>query len=318
MITRRKFLEASSLALGGIALTGSGCNSSEEKNLIPFRIALNVSTIRPYRLPVDQQIDVCGAAGFDGVELWISDIQDYTDKGGRLSDLAAKLKDNNLILENIIGFAQWAADNPSKHNEGLLQMQHEMEITAALGGKHIAAPVMGISRSEAGNRLDELAQRYLRVIEVGKALGVIPLLELWGAGIVSKLADAVYIAIATGHADANLLLDFYHLYRGNNAFDSLNLIDVGRLPVFHMNDYPAHLPREQLKDSDRVYPGDGICPFGNLIPLLYKGGFKGAFSVELFNDSYCRNNTVAQVLATTLEKTRKVITQSLKINEKYI
>jgi len=301
MFTRRRFLETSALALG--ALTLPGCAS---KKTSPFRISLNVSTIRTYKLPVDRQIDVCGAAGFDGIELWMSDIQEYRNKGGSFSDLTAKLKNNSLVLENIIGFAQWSADDPDKRNEGVKQMQHEMEITAVLGGKHIAAPVMGISQFDR-SRSDEYAERFLRIIEAGKVIGVTPLLEIWGPGTLSKLADAVHMTIATGHPDANLLLDFYHLYRGGNSFDSLNLIDVARLPVFHMNDYPAAPPREQIKDSDRIYPGDGICPFDKLIPLLYKGGFRGSFSVELFNEGYCRNNTVEQVLATTLEKTRGVL-----------
>ena len=306
MLTRRKFLETTALALGAIAFPAIGYQG-ETRQQAPFRISLNVSTIRTYKLPVEQQIEVCGAAGFDGIELWTSDIQAYTGKGGSLSDLAAKLKSHHLILENIIGFAPWAADDPGKRDEGFLQMQREMEITAALGGKYIAAPVSGINRFER-SRLDEYAQRYLRIIEAGKKLGVTPLLELWGSGVISKLADAAYLAIATGHPDANLLLDFYHLYRGGNSFDSLNLINLAKLPVFHINDYPVDPPREQLKDSDRVYPGDGICPFNTLIPLFYKSGFRGAFSVELFNEGYCQNNTVAQVLATTIEKTRRVIT----------
>jgi len=304
MFTRRNFLETSAFALG--ALTLPGCAQGEAKKPSPFRISLNVSTIRTYKLPVDRQIEVCGAAGFDGIELWIPDIQAYQNNGGNLSDLAAKLKDNRLVLENIIGFAQWSADDPSKRDEGVRQMQREMEITATLGGKYIAAPVMGISQFDR-NRLDEYAERFLRIIEAGKASGVTPLLEIWGPGTLSKLADATYIAIATGHPDANLLLDFYHLYRGGNSFDSLSQINFAHIPVFHMNDYPASPPREQLKDSDRVYPGDGICPFDKLIPLLYKGGFRGGFSVELFNEGYCRDRTVEQVLATTLEKTRGVL-----------
>lgn len=305
MLTRRKFLGSSALALSGLGLPW-GCSTGDSKNQAPFRISLNVSTIRTYRLPVEQQIDVCSAAGFDGIELWMSDIQDYKNRGGSLNTLAAKLKDHRLILENVIGFAQWAADDPNKRDEGVLQMQHEMDITATLGGKYIAAPVMGIDSLER-EHLDDYAQRYLRIIEAGKPPGVTPLLELWGPGVLCKLADAAHIALATGHPDARLLLDFYHLYRGGNSFDSLELINLAHLPVFHMNDYPLAPPREQLNDRDRVYPGDGICPFDTLIPLLYRGGFRGAFSVELFNEEYGRNNTVEQVLATTLEKTKKII-----------
>jgi sugar phosphate isomerase/epimerase len=304
MLSRRNFLSISALAMGGLAF--SEAMPVNTRTSVTPRISLNVSTIRFYKLPVDQQIDVCGKAGFDGIELWVSDLEAYKESGGNWIDLAAKLKDNNLVSDNIIGFAPWAIDDPTKRDAGLQQMRREMEMTVSLGGKHIAAPLSGVNRLDSS--LDDLAERFLRVIETGKAVGVTPLLELWGAGALSKLADAVKIIIATGHPDANLLLDFYHLYRGGNSFDSLNLINLARLPVFHINDYPANPPREQLNDRHRVYPGDGICPFRSIIPLMQKGGFQGAFSVELFNDDYCKNNSVEQMLATTLEKTRKVVT----------
>ena len=307
---RRDFLKKmgiGALAFGGLGLTGASSVSTQQS--VSHRISLNVSTIRTYKLPVEQQIDVCGKAGFDGIELWMSDIEAYLEKGGSLTDLATRLKDNRLVLENIIGFAPWAVDDQSRRDAGLQQMQREMEMTASLGGKYIAAPMSGVNRLD-NSRLNDYADRFLRVIEVGKSQEVTPLLELWGSGALSKLEDAVHIVIATGHPDANLLLDFYHLYRGGNSFDNLDQINVARLPVFHMNDYPSTPPREQLRDSDRVYPGDGICPFDRVIPLLQKGGFQGTFSVELFNEGYCQNNTVEQVLATTLEKTKRVITQS--------
>jgi len=303
MLSRRDFLSASALTVGGLAL--SGATSAHIRQSVSHRISLNVSTIRPFRLPVDQQIEVCGKAGFDGIELWVSDLEAYREKGGSWRDIASRLKDNRLVLDNIIGFAQWAVDDQSRRDAGLQQMKREMEMTAALGGKFIAAPMGGVNRLESS--LDVYAERFLRVIETGKEVGVTPLLELWGAGALNKLADAVNIVIITGHPDANLLLDFYHLYRGGNSFDSLNLINLARLPVFHMNDYPSDPPREQLNDRHRVYPGDGICPFNRIIPLMQKGGFQGTFSVELFNEEYCRNNTVEQVLATTLEKTRRII-----------
>ena len=305
MLSRRKFFKTSALALSGLAVMGNN-QRGEVKKTEPFRISLNVSTIRSYRLPVDQQIDVCAKAGFDGIELWVSDIQAYQERGGSLTDLAAKLKDNRLVLDNIIGFAQWAVNDQSRRDAGFQQIRREMEMTATLGGKYIAAPMSGVNQLDSS--LDDYAERFLRVIEAGKAVGVTPLLELWGAGALNKLADAVTIIIATGHPDANLLLDFYHLYRGGNSFNGLSLINVARLPVFHINDYPADPPREQLNDRHRVYPGDGICPFTNIIPKMQEDGFNGAFSIELFNEEYCRNNTVEQVLATALEKTRKVIT----------
>ena len=307
MQSRRKFLETSALTLTGLTLglplTRCRKASSTEK---PFRVSLNTSTIRTYQFPIEKQIEVCGAAGFDGIELWVSDIQKYLDKGGKLADLAKKLKDNRLVLENIIGFAPWISEDEQQRKAGQLQMQREMEMTAQLGGKYIAAPVMEIKRIDR-ERLEEYAQHYRHILETGKSVGVVPLLELWGAGALYSIADAVHIAIGTGHPDANLLLDFYHIFRGGNSFDSMKLINIARLPLFHINDYPDAPAREQLNDSHRVYPGDGICPFPTILPFLFKSGFHGGFSVELFNDSYCKQNTAEQMLTVTLEKTKSLL-----------
>ena len=311
MITRRQFVETSAMALAGftVGLPLSGCKEnkpdSPEK---PFRISLNTSTINPYKLPVDQQIELCGVAGFDGIELWISDIMKYLDKGGSLADLARKLKDNRLVLENIIGFAQWSSEDEQIRKAGQLQMQREMELTAQLGGKFIAAPMMGVKRVDR-ERLEDFSRYYLHILEIGKSTGVTPLLELWGAGALYNLADAVHVALGTGHPDANFLLDFYHLYRGGNSFDSLRVLNVARLPLFHINDYPDFPVRDQLTDKDRVYPGDGICPFGTILPVLFESGFCGAFSVELFNESYCKQ-PVEEMLSFTLNKTKQLITHN--------
>ena len=314
MLTRRKFLETTALATAGISagVALSGCNDKNEVSpKIQVRISLNTSTIRPYQLPVEQQIEVCGAAGFDGIELWISDIQKYLDSGGSLSDLAQKLKDNRLVLENIIGFAQWMSDDEQRRHAGQLQMKQEMEWTAQLGGNYIAAPVMGVKQIDRG-KFEEYAQYYRHILETGQAMGVVPLLELWGPGVLHNLADAMHIALGTQHPDARLLLDFYHLYRGGNSFNSLHLLNIAQLPLFHINDYPVLPIREQLKDSDRVYPGDGICPFHTILPFLFSSGFCGGFSVELFNDSYCEGKTVEEMLAVTLEKTKQLIETNFK------
>ena len=105
------------------------------------------------------------------------------------------------------------------------------------------------------------------------------------------------IAIASGHSRASVLLDFYHLYRGGNSFDSLRLINGKILPVFHINDYPELPPRTELRDSDLVFPGDGIC--------------RGGLSVELFNKGYWETMDVKEVLKKSFEKTTQVINSSM-------
>lgn len=75
--------------LAGNLLSFLSCHASpgtsEEgvprENPSPFRISLNTSTISGYKLPVREQIELCAETGFDGIELWIRDVETYMAEG---------------------------------------------------------------------------------------------------------------------------------------------------------------------------------------------------------------------------------------------
>ena len=79
---------------------------------------------------------------------------------------------------------------------------------------------------------------------------------------------------------------------------------------YHVNDYPAQPPRGQITDAQRVYPGDGVAPLGDIFRMLREIGFRGALSLELFNRDYWRHEP-AVVARTGLEKMRAVVRKSL-------
>jgi len=64
------------------------------------------------------------------------------------------------------------------------------------------------------------------------------------------------------------------------------------IDVFHMNDYPASIPREQQGDGDRVYPGDGAAPVFQILTSLRDMGGEKILSLELFNRTYWEEDPV--------------------------
>jgi len=118
------------------------------------------------------------------------------------------------------------------------------------------------------------------------------------------------VAVAADHPDACLLLDAYHMYRGGSGFACLKLLCGAAMHDFHINDYPADPPREELNDSHRVYPGDGVAPTDAILRDLYATGFRGALSLELFNRDYWKQD-VAVVARTGLEKMKAAVQQAL-------
>jgi 2-keto-myo-inositol isomerase len=73
-----------------------------------------------------------------------------------------------------------------------------------------------------------------------------------------------------------------------------------------MNDYPSDPPRETIADKDRVFPGDGVCPLPTIIRQLIDHGFRGTFSLELFNPGYWERDAL-EVAQEGLAKSKAVV-----------
>jgi sugar phosphate isomerase/epimerase len=156
-----------------------------------------------------------------------------------------------------------------------------------------------------------VADYYRELLELGEQHRVIPLVEVWGfSKNLSRLGEGALIAMESGHPDACILADSYHLYKGGSPLSALRALNGEMLPLFHINDYP-NIPRETITDADRVYPGDGIAPLEALFHTLRRIGFDGVLSLELFNAEYYQQDPL-QVARTGLEKLRAVVQKSFE------
>ena len=59
-----------------------------------------------------------------------------------------------------------------------------------------------------------------------------------------------------------------------------------------MNDYPASPGRDTITDADRVYPGDGLAPWAEILAGFENAGYEGMLSLELFNPGYWEKGSV--------------------------
>jgi sugar phosphate isomerase/epimerase len=276
----------------------------------PFRFCLNTSTIRGQKLSLPDTIDLAAETGYHAIEPWISEIEAYTQAGGKLPDLRQRLRDRNLAVPSAIGFFEWIVDDPARREKALEQAKRDMGLVAALGGTHIAAPPWGAhDRTKIEKNVDLLAaaERYHALCEVGRGAGVVPMVEVWGfSHTLSRLGEAALVAVESGHPDACILADVYHLHKGGSPINGLALLQGSRLPVFHVNDYPADPPPAAIQDKDRVFPGDGVAPLAVIFSHLRAVGFDGYLSLELFNEAYYKQDA-RTVARTGLEKMRAAV-----------
>ena len=267
----------------------------------PFRYCLNTATIRGQKLGLAKEIEVAAQAGYDAVEPWVRDIQDYLQKGGTLIDLKKRLSDSGLTMESAIAFTEWLIEDDERRTKGLERAKREMDIVAQLGGKRFAAPPAGATDLPKLD-LKKAAERYRALLEAGDQSGVVAQLELWGfSKNLGQLGECVGVAMETGHRNACVLADVYHLYKGGSDIRGIRLLGSNAIQVLHMNDYPSEPPREKIDDSYRVYPGDGVAPVAEILRLLRGTGGQKMLSLEVFNRSYWTQDAL-EVARTGLAK----------------
>jgi sugar phosphate isomerase/epimerase len=310
-LNRREVLRAAAAvgAVGGTTFS-TAVEGAEMAADEPFGYCLNTSTIRGQNVPIEEEVAIAAEAGYQGIEPWINEIDNYVERGKSLRDLRKRIADAGLKVESVIGFFDWAVDDDARRAKGFVEARRNMELAEAIGGKRIAAPPSGATDHRIGD-LRRVADRYRALIELGEAIGVVPEVEVWGfSKTLTRLGEAALVAVESGHPSACILADVYHLHKGGSRPRGIRMLAGSALSVFHFNDYPADPPRETIDDAQRVYPGDGVAPLGELIRDLRDIGFRGMLSLELFNRGYWKQDARA-VARTGVEKMRKVVREAL-------
>jgi 2-keto-myo-inositol isomerase len=303
-------LSQSITAAGAAAIAAKTAEAAPNDSGGPFRFCLNTSTIRGQKLSLAAELQIAARAGYQAVEPWVNEVDQYVADGGSLADLRRWIADLGLEVASLIGFAEWIVDDEARRAKGLAEAARIMDLAAEIGCGRIAAPPAGVSEKD---HLDiaTMAQRYRALLELGDKHGVVPQLELWGfARVLSRLGDVAAVAIDAAHPRACILADAYHLYKGGSDAASLRLLNGAAMHVFHINDYPAKPPRAEITDAQRVFPGDGVAPLATLFRTLRDIGYRGVLSLEVFNREYWTQDALL-VARLGLEKTRDAVAKSL-------
>lgn len=314
-ITRRDWMAATAAGMtwAGSAIAETQVSRDPSKrgdNMEPFGYCLNTSTLSGQKLSLVEELSIIAEAGYQGVEPWIRQIDEFVKGGGSLRDLGKRIADLGLSIPSVIGFFDWIVDDERRRRKGLEEASRNFEIVRAIGGKKLAAPPAGAT-DQTHLDLRRAADRYRALLELGERFEVTAELEFWGhSKCLGTLAEAVYVALESGRADACILADVFHLYKGGSNPNGLRLLAGSAIGVFHFNDYPDQPPRAEINDSLRVYPGDGVAPLNQILRDLQANGYRGMLSLELFNREYWRQDA-RRVAKTGLEKMRAAVRAAL-------
>jgi len=260
-----------------------------------MKFCLNTSTIKPQ--PLLEKIRLAGAAGYDGIELWLNDVYDHIGRGGEVGEVEKALADYGLIVPSVIAIRQWGETEGLEYELVKDEARRRFALAARLGAPYIVAtPPFEMAAQ------DHLPGRYRDLLLIGREEGIRPTFEYISFfKSVNNLDDAWRIVQETDDADATIILDAFHTWNSNSNTELLREIPVEKISHYHIEDaHPDKAPTTQT-DPDRVMLGEGQINLEAEIALLKEKGYDRTMSLELFNAELWKQEPL-EVITVGLER----------------
>lgn len=311
---RKKFFSLGAAGIFGSVLPTTGNTPSQADNnsekryqngVSPWPVCLDTATIRPASL--EEKVKIASEAGYDAIEPWDGELEEYEKEGGNLEELGKEIRDLGMFVPSVIGLWNALPPTETQWKESLEDTRRRMRMAADIGSRHIQT-----IPNTVGENYDQkwVADRYRDIIEIGiNEYGINPAIVFVKFFPLKRMGQAAAVALDANHPEAKIIPDTFHMYISEGGFEGLKLLSGDAIAIFQFADAPGEPSAGELGDEHRVYPGDGILPLPNVLKDLKATGFKGCISLELYNPDYWEQD-LQKVAETGLGKTLKVIEEA--------
>ncbi len=219
------------------------------------------------------------------VELDVGKVEECIKKDGSPA-LKKTLKENGINVVSLNAIENYPIMTAEDMSKSLERCERFLQVCSLL---ECEVAVVNPNEFEASQRA-AIQQRFdAFVTETGKIAeknGVRLAFEFvsYDNRVINSLGRTIECLNRWG-GGTGLVLDVFHLYRSKESIGIIPPSAMSMLWAFHVNDAPDK-PIEQLQDSDRVFPFEGVVNVSNYILELKQKRYTGPVSVELFNKEY--------------------------------
>jgi sugar phosphate isomerase/epimerase len=200
-------------------------------------------------VPIEQKARAAAAAGFSGISVYS---REY------FPGLERILLDLGLTVAELDGALAWLPDQPGA------EVGKALDIAAALGARSLTAiELEGVVRAPA-----EVAAAFADLCDRAAAFGLVVHVEPFPWSGIPTLVAASEVVTAAGRPNGGILLDTWHLLRGNDR-GAIPAGAVAQIVAVQVSDPAPTTNATSLREecmSDRRAPGDRSAAILSRLP----------------------------------------------------
>ena len=268
-----------------------------------MKIALNGATTMYADLSTD--IKAAGAAGYDLLEIWSAKLYKYLQTY-TVEDLRGEIEAAGIEPYSINSIEHITFRTEEDYGRIKAECETLSNIAREIGCPYI---VVVPGKLPDGATKEEIVDESVSVLnelgDIAAVHGVSLAFEFLGQAdcSVQTLDLCNEIVESVGRDNIGNVIDSFHFYAGNSTFEAIDAMRPEKLFIFHIND-AEDMPKDQLTDAHRLYPGEGILPLVEMKQHFDKIGYDRMVSIEIFRPEYWEQNPyeVAQRAKTATER----------------
>ena len=245
-------------------------------------LALN-SVLISNRVPWPDFARLAAKVGFPGTDVMLEDAMKQGVAATK--DLLAELK----LRPAAINFAPEFRKDDATFAAGLVKLKESAPFAEAIGCPRMVTYIMSSSPTPK----EELRELYRkRFSEAAKILadsnvrlgleflGPLHIRKAFPHEFIWRMDEMLEFAKTCG-PNVGLLLDAWHWHHAGATTEDIIKAGKERIVHVHFDDAP-NLPPEQIRDNERLLPGEGVINLTGFLQALKKIGYTDALSVEVF------------------------------------
>lgn len=252
-------------------------------------------------------INIVQKLSYDALEIWSAKLYQYLKKN-TVSDLKKILKRKKVRVWSINSIECITFQDDKTFAKKKRECKKLCEICADIGCKNIVVvPSPNPKNIKQSEIIKKSVDALCELSDIASKYNVNLAFEFLGFKdcSVNNLSLCNKIVKKVNSENVGVVIDTFHFYTGGSKLDSIKDVDANKIFIFHIND-AENIPIKFLKDSHRLFPGDGIIPLREILFALKNISYDKIASIELFRPEYWEWQPEA-VARIAKEKTLKIL-----------
>jgi sugar phosphate isomerase/epimerase len=258
-----------------------------------------------------ERCQAAARAGFTGVSLFLSDLDQARAAGHSDADIRAMLEGHGLAVAELDPLLSWVEGSGVRAGgDGAAFAGYSEEDFLRAADTFGARSINAVLFANEPVPHEQLVAGFAGVCDRAKQHGLLVHLEFMPFSQLRDIDSALSIVEAAGCDNGGLMFDVWHHFRGGGSDSTLRRA-APRVTATQLDDAPSQAEANLVVETlhRRLLPGDGDAGVAGLIRLLDEGGCTAPLGVEVFQDSLV-GLPAAEVAKRLFEATRAVVTEA--------